>query len=55
MITTANGRPMPKEPPMIIATVNSKPSPIRKPCLDMPLLLRAARITVNHSKDTVQK
>lgn len=44
MITAANGRPMPVVSRMIIATANSKPSPIRKPCHDMPLLPRAARI-----------
>jgi hypothetical protein len=54
MITAANGRPMPVVSPIIIATANSKPNPIRKPCHDMPLLLRAARITVNTCIDTVQ-
>ncbi len=37
MIPAANGRPMPVVSRMIIATANSKPSPIRKPCHHMPL------------------
>ena len=39
MITVANGRPIPNDQPMIIASAKSKPTPARNAGNDMPLLL----------------
>jgi hypothetical protein len=40
MISSAIGRPIPNEPPMINAIAKSKPSPARNSCHDIPLLLQ---------------